>query len=66
MGDEACDLVAHALAGDDGHLINNALVGVEVKRQSRVVLLDDDSRRLLDSLRADTLCVSDVAEARCR
>ena len=55
MRSESGDLVAHALGGGDGDLIDDALVGVEVKRQAGVVLLDDGPRGLLDGLRADTL-----------
>merc|ERR1719261_1695067 len=50
---EARDFVAHALRRDDGDLITNPLVRVEVDAEPRVVLLDDDARRLLDGLRAD-------------
>lgn len=45
------DLVAQLLAGDDGDLLAHPLVGVEVVAQPRVVLLDDDPRRLLHRLR---------------
>lgn len=55
VGHKAGDLVPHPLGRDDRHLVANALVCVEVHRQTRVVLLDDGSRRLLDGLRADTL-----------
>ena len=43
---ETRDLVAKALGGDDGNILGDALVRGEVKRQTRVVLLDDDARRL--------------------
>lgn len=55
VGHKAGDLVPHPLGRDDRHLVANALVCVEVHRQTRVVLLDDGSRRLLHGLRADTL-----------
>jgi len=41
MCGESSDLIAHALGRQDGDLIDNALVGVEVQRQARVVLLDN-------------------------
>merc|ERR1712225_197687 len=44
VGREAGNLVAQALRGDDGNLVADLLVGVEVKGQARVVLLDDDAR----------------------
>lgn len=53
MRDIAGYLVPKFLAGDDGDLLAHALVGVEVVAQARVVLLDDDPRRLLDGLGAD-------------
>jgi hypothetical protein len=55
VGDEAGNLVSHSLGGDDGHLASHALVDVEVQGQSRVVLLDDHSRGLLDGLSTNTL-----------
>jgi hypothetical protein len=50
VSNEPRDLVAHALGGDDGHLAGHTLVGVEVQRQTRVVLLDDNASALLNSL----------------
>ena len=55
VGGEAGDLVAHALGGGDGNLVDNSLVGVEVHRETGVVLLHDGLRRLLDGLGSDTL-----------
>ena len=46
-------LVAQALAGNDSNLIADALVGLEVESETRVVALDDDLGRLLDSLSPD-------------
>ena len=43
---ETGDLVAKALGWDDGDILGDALVGVEVEGQARVVLLDDDAGRL--------------------
>ena len=52
-------LVAERLGGDDGDLLNDPLVGVEVESQLRVVLLDDDTSSLLHGLGSDTahLCL---------
>lgn len=55
VGGETGDLVAHALGGGDGNLVDNSLVGVEVHRETGVVLLHDGLRRLLDGLGSDTL-----------
>lgn len=55
MGHKPCDLVTHTLRRDDRDLIAHTLVRVEVEGKTRVVLLDDGSRRLLNGLRADTL-----------
>jgi hypothetical protein len=52
-GHEAGNLVADALRGSLGHGGEEALVGVEVEGQLRVVLLDDLARRALDELVAD-------------
>ena len=46
------DLVPEPLAGDYGDVLAHALVGVEVVRESSVVLLYDNPRRLLDRLRS--------------
>jgi len=50
---ESSDLVAKALRGDDGDLIRDLLVGVEVESKAGVVLLDDHTRSTLDSLGAN-------------
>ena len=47
-------LVAERLGGDDGNLLNDPLVGVEVEGELRVVLLDDDTSSLLHGLGSDT------------
>ena len=46
-------LVAEGLRGDDGDLLDDPLVSVEVEGQLGVVLLDDHPSCLLDSLRPD-------------
>lgn len=51
---EARNLVAQALCRDQSHFVADALVGLEVQRETRVVLFDDDARCLLDSLGTDT------------
>lgn len=43
-------LVAQALRGDDSDFIADALVGLEVERELRVVALDDDLGGLLHGL----------------
>lgn len=47
------DLVAEALGSNDGDLIADALVGLEVQGELGVVPLNDDLGGLLDSLGAD-------------
>ena len=46
-------LVAERLGGDEGDLLNDSLVGVEVEGELGVVLLDDDTSGLLDSFGSD-------------
>ena len=46
-------LVPQSLAGNDGDLIADALVGLEVEGELGVVALDDDLGGLLNSLRPD-------------
>ena len=41
-------LVPQRLGGDQSHLLDDVLVGVEVEGEPGTVLLDDHSRRLLD------------------
>lgn len=48
-----CNLVAQRLAGDDGHLLTDPLVNMEVVAQTGVVLLDDHPGRLLHCLGPD-------------
>jgi len=44
-------LVPQPLAGNDGNLIADTLVGLEVEGELRVVALNDDLGRLLNCLR---------------
>lgn len=55
MGGKTSNLVTHALGGGDGDFIDDTLVGVEIKSEARVVLLDDGTSRLLDGFGADSL-----------
>ena len=50
-------LVAKTLRGDDGDLIANALVGLEVEGEFWVVALDDDFGRLFDGLERITVSI---------
>lgn len=59
MSDKAGDLVAKTLRWDDRDLFANPFVGVEVKSQSSVVLLDYHSRRLLNGLCPDATLKAD-------
>ena len=54
VGDETGDLVPQGLGRDQGDLLNDLLVGVEVKGKLGVVLLNDDLGGLLDGLGTDT------------
>lgn len=47
------NLVAQTLGGDDGNLVADPLVGLEVERELGVVTLDDDLGGLLHGLGAD-------------
>ena len=47
------NLVPEPLGSDDGNLIADPLVGLEVERELGVVTLDDDLGGLLDGLGAD-------------
>ena len=55
VGGESSNLVTHTLGGGDGDLIDDTLVGVEVKSKTGVVLLDDGTCGFLDGLGADSL-----------
>jgi len=48
----SADLVPQPLAGDDGNLIANPLVRLEIEGELGVVALDDDLGRLLHGLRS--------------
>ena len=50
---EARYLVAERLGGDEGDLLDDPLVGVEVESELGVVLLDDDTCGLLHSFGSD-------------
>lgn len=47
-----CNLVTEPFTGDDGNIFAHSLICVKVHSEASVVLLDDDLRRLLNSLRA--------------
>lgn len=48
------DLVSEWLASDDGNLVTDALVVMEVIGHASVVLLDEDTGSLLDGLGTNT------------
>ena len=52
---ESSNLVAHSLGRQDGNLIDDTLIGVKIKGQFSVVLLDDSTSTLLNGLCTDTL-----------
>lgn len=54
VGGEPGNLVAEALARNDSNLAGKTLVGLEIEGKTRVVLLDEDTASLLNSLCADT------------
>jgi hypothetical protein len=54
------DLVPEPLGRNDGNLIANPLVGLEVQRQLGVVTLNDDLGGLLDGLGSDATHVGDL------
>lgn len=54
------NLVPEPLGGDDGNLIANPLVGLEVQRQLGVVTLNDDLGGLLDGLGSDATHFGDL------
>ena len=50
---EASNLVAKALGRDDGNILSDLLVGLEIMSQTGVVLLDENTCCLLDGLGAN-------------
>jgi hypothetical protein len=50
MGGETSNLVAKTLGLNDGDLIKDLLVDLEIKSKTRIVLFNNDTRGLLDSL----------------
>ena len=54
------NLVSEPLGGDDGNLIADPLVGLEVERQLGVVTLNDDLGGLLDGLGSDATHFGDL------
>jgi len=57
VGSEARDFVSEALRGNDGHFVDDPLIGVEIIGKAGIVLLDEDARCALDSLGANTALV---------
>ena len=54
VSDVSSDLVSEWLASDDGNLVTDALVVMEVIGHASVVLLDEDTGSLLDGLGTNT------------
>jgi hypothetical protein len=51
---ETSNLVTKTLGLDDGNFIKDLLVDLEVKSKTRIVLFNNDTRSLLDSLGSNT------------
>lgn len=49
-GGEASNLVPQTLGGNDGNLLRNLLVGLEIIGEAGIVLLHQNPSRLLDGL----------------
>lgn len=58
MGGETGNLVAKTLGADDSDLIADALVGLEVEGEARVVLFNQDAGGFLDGLGSDATLYS--------
>ena len=54
VSNETSDLVSESLGRNDGNLLSNLLVELEVKGELLIVLLNDVSSRSLDSLSSDS------------
>jgi hypothetical protein len=55
VGCVSSNLVAHTLGWQNGNIINNTLVGVEIDGEASVVLLDNSTSTLLYGLCTNTL-----------
>jgi len=66
MGSISRNLVAKTLRRNDGDLVANSLVGLEVESQLRVVSLDDDLCGLLDGLGTNATHVCGILDGICR
>jgi len=47
MGSKSSDFVSHSLGGKDSDFITDLLVALEIKREARVVSLNDELRAFL-------------------
>jgi hypothetical protein len=54
VGGETGNLVAETLGGNDGHLVANLLVDLEVEGETGIVLFNNDSGGLLDGFSSNT------------
>jgi hypothetical protein len=61
MSGETSDLVAETLGLDDGDFVKDLLVDLEVQSKTRIVLFNDDTRSLLDSLSSNTTLLSFIS-----
>ena len=53
MCGETSNLVAETLGRDQGDLVGNLLVGLEIEGEARVVLFNQDTRSLLNGFGSD-------------
>jgi hypothetical protein len=53
VGGETSNLVAKTLGGNDGNLVADLLVGLEIESKTGVVLLDEDAGSLLNGLSSE-------------
>lgn len=63
VGDEAGNLISHSLGRNDGNLAGHSLVGVEIKSELGVVLLDNHTSGLLDGLCTNSLQIDVIKES---
>lgn len=55
MGNKTSNFISHSLWWDDSDFTNKSLVNMEIKSQTRIIFLNDNSWWFLDSFCSDTL-----------
>jgi hypothetical protein len=62
VGDKSRNFISHSLGRNDSNLTNNPFVDMEIKSQTRIILLDDNPCGLLNSFITYSLKIKHITQ----